>query len=210
VLARTNRELRPAVVVAMMLGLPFRAGAVTLLVDDPRIDPMLAWVARETDPRRPLLARVAMLRRARLDAGTGHTDLDEDDGDLSGALLAWAAPYPDLEAFTAAVAATRARYAELQHDDARLVIATAHSTKGLEFDHVAVVGMDEGRFSSGRAVRAAMEPERAMEEERRLAYVAWTRSRRTLTLSYDPSAPSPFLLEAFTADELGLDATMDR
>jgi superfamily I DNA/RNA helicase len=210
VLARTNRELRPAVVVAMMLGLPFRAGAVTLLVDDPRIDPMLAWVARETDPRRPLLARVAMLRRARLDAGTGHTDLDEDDGDLSGALLAWAAPYPDLEAFTAAVAATRARYAELQHDDARLVIATAHSTKGLEFDHVAVVGMDEGRFPSGRAVRAAMEPERAMEEERRLAYVAWTRARRTLTLSYDPSAPSPFLLEAFTADELGLDATMDR
>ena len=44
-----------------------------------------------------------------------------------------------------------------------------------------------------------------MEEERRLGYVAWTRARRTLTLSYDPALPSPFLLEAFDAEELGLD-----
>ena len=41
-------------------------------------------------------------------------------------------------------------------------------------------------------------------EERRLAYVAWTRARRTLTLLYDPLVPSPFLLEAFSPDELGL------
>jgi hypothetical protein len=41
-----------------------------------------------------------------------------------------------------------------------------------------------------------------------LAYVAWTRARRSLTLLYDPVAPSPFLLEAFAPDELGLDATM--
>jgi len=210
VLARTNRELRPAVVVAMMRGLPFRAGAVTLLVDDPLIDTMLAWVARETDPRRPLLIRLGMLRGAGLADGTAGDGPHDDDGDLFSALLAWAAHYPDLAAFTAAVAATRARYAELQRDDARLVLATAHSTKGLEFDHVAVIGMDEGRFPSGRAVRAAPEPERAMEEERRLAYVAWTRARRTLTLSYDPSTPSPFLLEAFSPDELGLDATMTR
>jgi superfamily I DNA/RNA helicase len=46
-------------------------------------------------------------------------------------------------------------------------------------------------------------PERAMEEERRLAYAAWTRARRSLTLVYDPGAPSPFLLEASSAEELG-------
>ena len=51
----------------------------------------------------------------------------------------------------------------------------------------------------------ATEPERALEEERRLAYVAWTRARRSLTLLYDPAAPSRFLLEGFDADELGLD-----
>ena len=71
-----------------------------------------------------------------------------------------------------------------------------------EFDHVAVIGLDEGRFPSARSVNEAVEPERALEEERRLAYVAWTRARRSLTLVYDPGAPSQFLMEAFDAVEL--------
>jgi hypothetical protein len=33
--------------------------------------------------------------------------------------------------------------------------------------------------------------------------VAWTRARRTLTLVYDPAAPSPFMFEAFSPAELG-------
>ena len=127
---------------------------------------------------------------------------------LATAVLAWAVPYPDLDALRLAIEATRRRIAELRRDDARLSFATAHSTKGSEFDHVAVVGMDEGRFPSGRAVGEAEEPARALEEERRLGYVAWTRARRTLTLSYDPGAPSPFLLEAFSPEELGLDDRM--
>jgi DNA helicase-2/ATP-dependent DNA helicase PcrA len=101
---------------------------------------------------------------------------------------------------------TRARLAELRRDDATLTLATAHGTKGLEFDHVGVIGLDEGRFPSARSVAEAIEPERALEEERRLAYVAWTRARRSLTLVYDPGAPSPFLLEAFDPAELGLAA----
>ena len=48
----------------------------------------------------------------------------------------------------------------------------------------------------------AADPGRALEEERRLAYVAWTRARRSLTLLYDPLSPSQFLLEAFTLEEL--------
>ncbi|MEZ0240337.1 MAG: 3'-5' exonuclease, partial [Chloroflexota bacterium] len=121
-----------------------------------------------------------------------------------GSMLGWAAGYRDLEAFAAAIDAARARLAVLRRDDASLSLATAHGTKGLEFDHVAVVGMDAGRFPSARSVAEAVEPERALEEERRLAYVAWTRARRSLTLVYDPEAPSPFLLEAFTPDELGV------
>ena len=89
------------------------------------------------------------------------------------------------------------RLAELRRDDAPLSLATAHVTKGLEFDHVVVVGMEAGRFPSGRAVAEAEDPGRALEEERRLGYVAWTRARRSLTLLYDPAVPSPFLLEAF-------------
>jgi superfamily I DNA/RNA helicase len=47
-----------------------------------------------------------------------------------------------------------------------------------------------------------VDPARVLEEERRLAYVAWTRARQTLTLVYDPDAPSRFLREAFDPGEL--------
>ena len=67
--------------------------------------------------------------------------------------------------------------------------------------------MTEGRFPSARSLRDAADPARALEEERRLAYVAWTRARRSLTLVYDPDAPSPFLREAFDDRELGVEPT---
>jgi DNA helicase II / ATP-dependent DNA helicase PcrA len=197
ILARTNRELRPAVVAALDLGEPFRAPSVELLVDDALLDPLLERIGAETPPDAPLLVRLGRFR----------TSLPRSawmERELATALLAWAPPYADLWALQAAIAATRARLAELRRDDARLSLATAHSTKGAEFDHVAVIGLEEGRFPSGRAVADAEDPGRALEEERRLGYVAWTRARRTLTLSYDPAVPSPFLLEAFDPDELGL------
>ena len=105
------------------------------------------------------------------------------------------------------------RLGELRSDAAPLTLATAHATKGLEFDHVAVIGLDEVHFPHRRSIDEAADPARALEEERRLAYVAWTRARRSLTLVYDPSAPSPFLLEAFDPAELALesgDEAMDR
>jgi DNA helicase-2/ATP-dependent DNA helicase PcrA len=200
ILARTNRELRPAVVAAMDLGMAFRAASVELLVDDPALDDLLARLTTETDRNAPLLVRIARLRDG-LPRGA------RAERDLATAMLGWAAEYPDVATFVEAVAATRARLAELRRDDARLSLATAHSTKGAEFDHVAVVGLEVGRFPSGRSVAESEDPVRAMEEERRLGYVAWTRARRSLTLSYDPAVPSPFLLEAFTADELGLVAS---
>jgi superfamily I DNA/RNA helicase len=126
---------------------------------------------------------------------------------IAAALLAWAVGHADLDGLIAAVRDTRARLDRLRSDDAALTLATAHSTKGLEFDHVIVVGMERGRFPSARAVAGADEPARAYEEERRLAYVAWTRARLSVTLLYDPAVPSPFLLEAFDADELGLETT---
>lgn len=197
ILARTNRELRPAVVSAMTLGEPFRAPSVELLVDDPRLDGLLDRIASETDPGRPLLVRLGRFRAALARA-------DWADRELATALLAWAPPYPDLASLRTAVEATRTRLAGLRRDDARLSLATAHSTKGVEYDHVAVIGLEEGRFPSGRAIADAEHPGRALEEERRLGYVAWTRARRSLTLSYDPVVPSPFLLEAFESAELGL------
>jgi superfamily I DNA/RNA helicase len=197
ILARTNRELRPAVIGALALDEPFRAASLDLLIDDPALPALLDDVAA-TPPSWPLLVRVAAARRAAPPALTG----------LATAVLAWAAGHPTLGSLVDAIDATRTRIAALRRDDARLTLATAHATKGAEFDHVAVVGMDEGRFPSTRAVNEADEPVRALEEERRLGYVAWTRARRTLTLSYDPATPSPFLLEAFSPDELGVAAAV--
>jgi len=54
-------------------------------------------------------------------------------------------------------------------------VMTIHASKGLEFDHLFVIGMEEGFFPLSEA---------DIEEERRLAYVAITRARKELTLSY--------------------------
>jgi superfamily I DNA/RNA helicase len=205
VLARTNRELLPAISVAVAHDRPFRPPAAALLVDDPRVDSLLDEVARDGTPDVPLLVR---LQRVRSRAAKVRGAVDVDDGikeeELLGAMIAWAAPYESLDELRAAVVAIRERVARLARDDATLTLATVHGTKGLEWDHVAVLGMEVGRFPSRRAVADHPEPDRALEEERRLAYVAWTRARRSLTLMYDPEAPSPFLLEAFSAEELGL------
>ncbi|HEX6869070.1 MAG TPA: ATP-dependent helicase [Candidatus Limnocylindrales bacterium] len=194
VLARTNRELLPAVVVAVRLGIPFRAPRMELLVESPFVDDLLAAVAADGQDDRALLIRIGSLRDV----------ADASAREVATALLGWAVGFDDLRAFTAAVADTRARLAELRRDDAALTLATAHATKGLEFDHVVVIGLEIGRFPSARAVSQAEDPVRAYEEERRLGYVAWTRARRSLTLVYDPTVPSPFLLEAFSPAELGL------
>ena len=197
VLARTNRELQPAVTAALDLGIAFRAPSVELLVDRPALDELLARVQQETNGEAPLLVRLGRLRGT-VDRGSWP------ERELAAALLAWAPRYPDLPSFVAAITDVRTRLAALRRDDAGLSLATAHSTKGAEFDHVVVIGLEEGRFPSGRAVAEAEDPNRALEEERRLAYVAWTRARRTLTLSYDPAVPSPFLLEAFEPAELAV------
>lgn len=100
-----------------------------------------------------------------------------------------------------ALHAAEARRAGLRRPDAALQLATIHATKGMEFDTVACVGLDGGRFPNLRALQEADAPARQLEEERRLAYVAWTRAGRSLELVYDPGAPSPFLREAFTERE---------
>ena len=201
VLARTNRELLPAVIVALGLGIPFRAPRIDLPLESPIVDSLLEEAARVAIGGEPLLVT---LGRVRVDTCARLAGVDPAIDEIAAALLGWAVGQPDLAAFSTAVAEARARLAALRRDDAALTLATAHGTKGLEFDHVIVIGMEAGRFPSARAVAQADDPARAYEEERRLAYVAWTRARRSLTLVYDPSVPSPFLLEAFAPDELGI------
>ena len=211
ILARTNRELAAAVVAAMDAGRPFRASGVELILESPTIDDVLRRIAEETNAGQPLLVRVGRVRTAILaDPANAVADEAADPdaatpADAVEAILGWAVRFESFVELAAGIALTRERLAALRTPDAPLSLATAHGTKGLEFDDVAVIDMDAYRFPSARSLSDAFEPERALEEERRLAYVAWTRARRSLTLMFDPATPSPFLLEAFSAAELGLE-----
>ncbi len=109
-----------------------------------------------------------------------------DDPSLNG-FLEEIALYTDIEQFDA--------------DAEAVVMMTMHSAKGLEFSHVCLVGLEEGLFPSSRSSLTTED----LEEERRLCYVAITRARETLAISYarqrmlygqtSMARPSQFLAE---------------
>lgn len=67
---------------------------------------------------------------------------------------------------------------EYKDDPNRISLMTVHSVKGLEFDHVFVIGMEEGLFPHMNSLMENI----ALEEERRLCYVAITRAKDDLHL----------------------------
>lgn len=65
-------------------------------------------------------------------------------------------------------------------DQDKVALMTAHSAKGLEFDHVFVVGVEEDLFPSSMSQNEI----RGLEEERRLFYVAITRAKKSCTITH--------------------------
>ncbi|MFG6502554.1 ATP-dependent helicase [Microbacterium sp. P05] len=97
-----------------------------------------------------------------------------------------------------------------QHEPATrtVTLATLHAAKGLEWDHVHIVGMSEGLLPISYATTFE-----AVDEERRLAYVGVTRAARTLSLSWARGSArggersgSRFLREIGTRSLRGADA----
>ena len=97
----------------------------------------------------------------------------------------------------------------------KIALMTAHSSKGLEFPYVFVAGMEENIFPSG----GFMASESEIEEERRLFYVAMTRAKKVLQISFastrtrngkhESNSPSRFIKEInprFIANPLSLEA----
>ncbi len=92
---------------------------------------------------------------------------------------------------------------ENQDTEDRVTIMTLHAAKGLEFDTVFLPGWEEGLFPSQRSLDE--NGEKALEEERRLAYVGLTRARKRSFVSYttmrqiygrtQPCIPSRFIAE---------------
>ena len=69
---------------------------------------------------------------------------------------------------------------EKKEDYNKVTLMTIHASKGLEFPYIFVVGMEEGLFPSMMSVNSQED----LEEERRLCYVAITRAKKRLFLSY--------------------------
>jgi len=151
--------------------------AFDALMQDSGLEGAISADAEDEKERDARLGNVAELRRWWL----GHAD---KGGNLSD--------------FIQRLALLADREDEAGSDVVRLM--TVHAAKGLEFDHVYIIGMEEGGFPHRNAVE-----EQRLEEERRLMYVAVTRARFHLTLScskkrrrygqVESLAPSPFLQE---------------
>jgi len=133
------------------------------------VDPR-AWPA---DPPPALVAAAALVRATRQDE-TSQRDTHRHATGQRGAPADGAS----------ALATTLAAWRRPQPRDA-LLVTSVHRAKGLEWPVVHVPGMNAGSFPLGD------DP-----EERRLAYVAWTRAREALHLYRDARAPpSPFLAQ---------------
>ncbi len=94
--------------------------------------------------------------------------------------------YKTLESFTSDMSLQSVSGADEQNsDDSReyVILSTVHQAKGLEWNTVFIIGLNEGRFPSARTLRTDDE-----EEERRLFYVAVTRAKEELYLCYTESS----------------------
>jgi DNA helicase-2/ATP-dependent DNA helicase PcrA len=114
-----------------------------------------------------------------------------------------AAGYPDRATFLSALAleppqATQDLATGTREEDDCLILSTAHSAKGKEWDAVFVIWAVDGWFPSARCLNDDEET----EEERRLMYVALTRARNHLSVSYPLNAYSSRRGSDYSLDQL--------
>jgi DNA helicase-2/ATP-dependent DNA helicase PcrA len=111
------------------------------------------------------------------------------------------APEPSLGGFVDQLSLLSDVDEEAGTKDARVLMMTMHSAKGLEFPVVFIAGLEEGLFPHSRSA----DDEAELEEERRLCYVGLTRAQRRIVLTsaarrrvfgdYQATSPSRFLEE---------------
>jgi len=158
--------------------------------------------ARAMDAHRSLTSLLRRLRSARREEDGVGEEIDEirtlydailaERYDRSEPRLAdldqlrvIASGYPNRSAFLAALALeppanTQDLAGAAEDEEDALVISTVHSAKGKEWDAVFVIWAVDGWFPSSRS----LEDEEQLEEERRLMYVAMTRARNHLAVTY--------------------------
>jgi len=169
--------------------------ALVELLDALRVAPVLdrAQVAADIARVRLLYDNILRERYDRVEPRLA--DLDQ--------LQVIAAGYPDRASFLSALAleppqATQDLPSGTKEDEDALVLSTAHSAKGKEWDAVFVIWAVDGWFPSARCLNNDEET----EEERRLMYVALTRARNHLSVTYPLNAYSSRRGAEYTIDQL--------
>jgi DNA helicase-2/ATP-dependent DNA helicase PcrA len=169
--------------------------ALVTLLDGLRSAPVLdeAQVAIDIARVRQLYDNILRERYDRVEPRLA--DLDQ--------LQTIAAGYPDRATFLSALAleppqATQDLAGGSREDNDCLILSTAHSAKGKEWDAVFVIWAVDGWFPSARCLNN----EEETEEERRLMYVALTRARNHLSVSYPLNAYSSRRGADYSLDQL--------
>jgi DNA helicase-2/ATP-dependent DNA helicase PcrA len=167
------------------------------------IDEVRALLVDTTDYRRFIsfalrwLDGIAEVPAPQNERFAGFNDDKKAWTELNGEILHTLGDSPTLEAFLHEL---DIRSKEPSPAPSSVVLMTIHAAKGKEFEHVYLIGMAEDVIPSFQSKKKGdFSPE--MEEERRNCFVAITRSKQTLTLSFSdeyfgwPKQPSRFLTE---------------
>ena len=189
VLVRTNEQAAPIERALQEAGVPYRVAGGPSFFRRPEVRAAIAGCAAAVvagqSEGKPLFQAVSDVLRDRgwtVEPPPERGELQEAWRSLDAIvrLADAAAPGTTLAEFAAELQ-LRAR---LQHEpelDA-VTVATIHSAKGLEWDRVHIAGLVEGRLPSAQSLADPA----LVDEERRLLYVAITRARRELRLSWAP------------------------
>ncbi len=218
VLARTNAQLAPFEQAFAACGVPVASGPATGFLAHPAVR---AAIASSGDPSSPRCF-VALLDDLEMDLRAGG--LQAEDGGAEAAVADFLDvareylrddPRPSVSGFSSWVRAQLRTDAASSRRDA-VTLSTFHRAKGLEWPVVFVTGLEDGFVPMAQAKT----PE-ALEEERRLLYVALSRAREELHCSWSrrrrfgprvvERSPSPHLAAIVAArDALERLATPDR
>ncbi len=126
-----------------------------------------------------LLANVGLIDYYKKQDISNHTFKVDNLESLINALESYKQNLDGLKDFLEEVCLDRTKLGNNQNEEEEqgVVLITMHNTKGLEFDDVYVVGMEEGLFPSSMSI----DEDPNVEEERRLFYVSSTRAKNRLS-----------------------------
>lgn len=154
---------------------------------------LLDKIARMAKEKTPSETVLFILKETGLEEEWKESGKDEDVARIENVyeLANFASRYGDLPPEDGLLkflsdAALQSDQDEIESEKKAVRLMTVHSSKGLEFDVVFIAGLEDGLFPHQRLNESGIAPEEA-EEERRLFYVALTRARKKVFLSYAQS-----------------------